>query len=100
MDLNMISKMQQAQKEMKDRLSEMVVEGTAENGKIKVKADGNKNIIDVSIDESIMKEYDAEGLGELITVAVNKALKEADKVSESELRGIAGQMLPFFPGMG
>ena len=88
---------QQKATEVKKRLDAITVTGTAEGGKISVSANGNKKILSVTIDEELVKEGDKEQLEELVLIAVNKALEQAENVSQSEMAAMTQQM---FGGMG
>ena len=92
---DLMGKMQDAQKQMeeaKKRLNDVFVDGTAENGLVKVTSTATKKITNISISNDIVG--DKEALEDLIIVAVNKALEEADKVHEAEMGGLAQGMMP------
>ena len=96
----MFDKLMEAQQkagEVKKRLDAITVTGTAESGKITVTANGNKVIQSVTIDEAFLKEADKEELEELMVIAVNKALEQAENVSQSEMAAMTSAM---FGGMG
>jgi DNA-binding YbaB/EbfC family protein len=78
--------------EIKKRLDAISVSGSAEGGKITVTANGNKVITSVNIDEAFFKDADKEELEELLAVAINKALEQAENVSQSEMAIITQQM--------
>ena len=96
----MFDKLMQAQQkagEVKQRLDAITVTGTAEGGKITVNANANKVIKSVAIDDDFFKEADKEQLEELLVIAINKAMEQADNVSQSEMAAITKDM---FGGMG
>jgi hypothetical protein len=91
----MFDKLMQAQQmagEAKKRLDAISVSGAAEGGKITVTANGNKVIQSVNIDADFFKEADKEQLEELLAIAVNKAIEQADNVSQSEMAAITKNM--------
>lgn len=88
---------QQKAGEVKKRLDDITVSGTAEGGKITVTANANKAVQSVTIDEAFFKEADREELEELLVVAINKAMEQADNVSQSEMAAMTRDM---FGGMG
>jgi DNA-binding YbaB/EbfC family protein len=88
---------QQKAGEVKKRLDGITVSGDAEGGKIRVTANGNKVIQSISIDEEFLKTADKEELEELLVVAVNKALVQAENVSQSEMAALTKDM---FGGLG
>jgi DNA-binding protein YbaB len=88
---------QQKAGEVKQRLDAISVSGTAEAGKIVVTANANKVIQSVTIDDAFYKDADKEELEELLLVAINKAMEQADNVSQSEMAAMTRDM---FGGMG
>jgi len=92
-----IMEAQQKAGEVKKRLDAITVSGSAEGGKITVTANGNKVIQSVNIDVDFLKEADKEELEELLVIAINKALEQADNVSQSEMAAMTQQM---FGGLG
>lgn len=87
----------QKAEEVKKRLDGLTVMGSAEGGKIKVTSNGNKVIQSIMIDEEFLKTADKEELEELLTLAVNKALEQAEKLNQSEMAALSQQM---FGGLG
>jgi DNA-binding YbaB/EbfC family protein len=91
---------QQKAGEVKQRLEAITVTGTAEGGKATVTANGNKQILAINIDDELVKEADKEQLEELLLIAVNKALEQAENVSQSETAAMAQQMFGGLGGLG
>jgi len=92
----MFDKLMQARQmagEAKKRLAAITVTGSAESGKITVTADGNKVVQSVVIDESFLKEADKEQLEELLVIAINKAMEQAENISQSEMAAMTKDML-------
>ncbi|QNL51318.1 YbaB/EbfC family nucleoid-associated protein [Olivibacter sp. SDN3] len=90
---------QQKAEEIKKRLNNISVIGEAEGGAIKVTATANKEIQSITIDPSFHSEAAIEELEELLTVAVNKALQQADNVSQTEMQAATKDMLGGLGGM-
>lgn len=91
----MFDKLMQAQQqaeEIKKRLDTIIVTGEAEGGKVKVEATANKNITSISIDNSLVSAENKEELEELLVVALNKALAQAENVSASEMQAATQNM--------
>jgi DNA-binding protein YbaB len=98
----MFDKIMQAQQmagEMKKRLSGITVSGSVEGGKITVTANANKVIESLSIDEEFLKSADKEELEELLVTAINKAMEQADNVSQSEMAASAKEMFGNLGGL-
>jgi nucleoid-associated protein EbfC len=92
---NMMEKLQEMQKQAevsKQRLDKISVIGEAENGKIKIEITGNRKVKSVSIDGSLLN--DKEQLEDILLVAMNRAIEQADKVNEAEMRSTAMNFLP------
>ncbi|MDO3643556.1 MAG: YbaB/EbfC family nucleoid-associated protein [Mucilaginibacter sp.] len=91
----MFDKLMQAQQkagEIKQRLDAITVTGSAEGGKITVKANASKVVQSVTIDEEFLKAADKEELEELLVIAINKAMEQADNVSQSEMAAMTKDM--------
>lgn len=84
---------QQKAEEAKKRLDTISVSGTVEGGKITITATANKVIQSVTIDGEFLKTADKEELEELIALAVNKALEQAEKISEAEMQAATRDMM-------
>ncbi|MCB0402764.1 MAG: YbaB/EbfC family nucleoid-associated protein [Flavobacteriales bacterium] len=93
----MMEKMQSQMEEVKQKLNNISVIGEAENGKIKVVANGNRMISSIAIDPEFKSSSTKEELEELIVLAANRALEQAERVEKSEMSHAAMGMLP---GMG
>lgn len=88
---------QQKADEVKKRLDSITVLGMAEGGKITVTATGNKVVQSIIIEDEFFKSADKEQLEELLIVAINKAMEQADNLSQSEMAAMTKDM---FGGLG
>src|SRR6201995_884402 len=98
----MFDKLMQAQQkagEIKKRLDGITVTGTAEGGKIMVTANANKLVQSIAIDEGLMADGDKEQLEELLVIAINKAMEQAENVSQTEMAASAREMFGNLGGM-
>ncbi|MEJ6981076.1 YbaB/EbfC family nucleoid-associated protein [Pedobacter sp. P351] len=84
---------QQKAEEVKKRLETVIVTGEAEGGKIKVSANGNKIITSIEIDQPLLSSADKEELEELLIVATNKALEQAENAHQAEMQAMSQDML-------
>jgi DNA-binding YbaB/EbfC family protein len=91
---------QQKAEEVKQRLENISVTGEAENGAIKVIANANKNVKSIEIKEDFLAQTDKEGLEELLVVAINKALTQADSIAQAEQAAMTQEMLNSMGGLG
>jgi len=90
---------QQKAEEVKKRLDNISVSGEAEGGLIKVTSTANKEIKSISIDPAFYAEVELEELEELLVVALNKALQQAENVSQTEMQAATKDMLGGLGGM-
>jgi len=64
---------------------EMEFEATAGGGMITVKANGNKKITEVNINEEAVDPDDTEMLEDLVLTAMNDVIKQIDEKTESTM---------------
>lgn len=86
-------KMKKAQEEMAKR----EFEGTSGGGAVKVKVNGDHFLVNLTIDQEVMKSGDVDMLQDLILTATNDAIKTAKEISQKEMEKITGGM--GIPGM-
>ena len=91
----MMKQAQQMQKKMsavQETLEDLVVEGVAADGMVKVKMDGNQKLLDINIDPAAQHE-ELDLLEDLILIAVNQAaVKSQDKV-QNRINEVTGSIL-------
>lgn len=95
--LKQVQKMQAEMQKVQGELVNKTVSEEAGGGMIKATANGNKEIISIEIDPSVIVAEDKEILEDLVVAAVNKALESASKMAEEELAKVTKGMIP--PGM-
>jgi DNA-binding YbaB/EbfC family protein len=88
----MMAAQQQAQEALKDER----VEASAGGGMVKVVASGDMRLQSIVIDPDAVDPEDVEMLQDLVTAAVNEALRQAEELQQSKLAG-AGGMGDFDP---
>ena len=94
-----LQEMKQQVEETKKRLDSVYVSGEAQNGAVKVTATANRQIKSIEIADELMEE-DKEQLEDLLIIALNKALENAENVNAAEMKGAAGGLLSGMPGLG
>ncbi len=94
----MMSRAQDMQRQMQEKMKETVVEAGSGGGAVTVKMNGAKQVLAVKIDPEIVKAGDVEMLQDMVAAAVNAAAQKADESVQSTLGGMLGGMgLP--PGL-
>ncbi len=89
----------QKAEQIKKRLDSIAVVGEVEGGIIKVVATANKEVTEVSIDQVFLANAGKEELEELLVVAVNNAMRQAENISQAEMQGVAKDMLGGLGGL-
>ena len=95
---------QQLQEQMQkaqERLAEKTVTGSAGGGLVVVTANGKGEIQKVQIDKQAVDPRDVPMLEDLVTAAVNSALRAAQEAAAAEnpLSGMAAGLGGMFPGI-
>ena len=90
--------MQKEMVEAQDALNAQQFEGTAGGGMVKVVMNGQRQMLEINLDESVVDPEDIEMLQDLIMSAVNEAMRKADEKMESEMGKLTGGLN--IPGMG
>ncbi len=93
----MFGNMEEKQEEMRRKLAEMIVEADAGDGAVTVRANANREIVNISIDPEKLDWDDREMVEDLVTVAVNLALEKAAETEAAETQRMIRDMLP--PGL-
>ncbi len=94
-----LMEMKKRMDEVKSRLDTMVVSGEADQGNVKIDMNGNRKVLDVKLNLPFLNQENTEQLEELLQLAINRALEQSERVNESEMKSVAGSMLPGIPGL-
>lgn len=92
-----VQKMQQDMLKMQEELKNRTVEATAGGGAVTVVVTGRKIVEKVTIAPSAVDPEDVEMLEDLVTTAINEAMRKVDEMTEKEMGKITGGMK--LPGM-
>lgn len=92
-----VQKMQQDMLKMQEELKNRTVEATAGGGAVTVVVTGRKTVEKVTIAPSAVEPEDVEMLEDLVTTAINEAMRKVDEMTEKEMGKITGGMK--LPGM-
>jgi DNA-binding YbaB/EbfC family protein len=92
----MQAEMAKAQEELKDE----IVEASAGGGTVKVTMTGDLQLREIKIAPEAIDPDDPELLQDMVTAAVNEALRSAQELAASKLGGITGGLGGGMPGLG
>ena len=93
----MMGKMQEQMEEVKQKLNNISVVGEAENGAVKVTANGNRMIDSILLTDELINNSSKKQLEDFIIIAANRALEQAERVEKSEMSHAA---MGIIPGLG
>jgi DNA-binding YbaB/EbfC family protein len=88
--LKQAQKMQQEMMAAQEALKDEVVEASAGGGMVTVKVTGDLRVTGISIEPQAIDPEDPELLADMVTAAVNEALRSAQELASAKLGGIAG----------
>jgi len=100
--MGMMGKVKEAQakiKEVQSQLVHLTAEGESGAGLVKVTVNGDRKLIKIDMDESLISKEDKEMLSDLIVAATNKAMEEIDVKIKTKMKSATEGMMPNIPGM-
>ena len=83
-------KMQEEMEKVQGELEDKTVEATSGGGAVTVTVNGKKEIVSIKIQPEAVDPDDVETLEDLITVAVNDAVKQADEMMAEGMSAVTG----------
>jgi nucleoid-associated protein EbfC len=83
--MKQVQKMQADMAKLQEELKDKTVEATAGGGVIKVVANGQHEIIQITISPEVIDPEEVEMLEDLVTAAVNEALRKAQEMVSEEM---------------
>src|SRR5688572_20623645 len=88
--MKQVKKMQAQMAKAQEELAQKEVEGTAGGGVVKVRMNGHKQVQAVEIAPEVVDPEDVEMLQDLITAAINEAMKQVDEMVAKDLGKLTG----------
>ena len=87
-------KMQKEIEKQRTELDQVVVEGVAGGGMVKVSANANMKILSIKIKKEAVNPDDVGMLEDMIMSAIHNAIQKAEEISNAEMNRITGGLLP------
>ena len=84
--------MQRRMAELQEELENKHVEASSGGGMVTAVVSGKQHLIELKIDPSAVDPEDVEMLQDLVTAAVNEAIKQSQKMSQEEMGKLTGGM--------
>ena len=91
----MLSRLRQVQEDLQQQVNSVAVEASAGGGMVTVKMNGQKQLVEVSIEKDVFASKDQEMLQDLVRAAVNEAGRRVDEELATQMKSLAGGL----PGM-
>ncbi len=89
--MKQLQQMKEQMDALKQRLNDISVKGECQG--VTVVSNGNRKIIEVIIPKELVASGDNEEIAELVLLATNQALDNAENLNETEMRGMAGGLM-------
>ncbi|NPA43703.1 MAG: hypothetical protein GXO27_06730 [Chlorobi bacterium] len=97
---NIKEKIEKAKQEVLDtrrRLDSVYVEKISPCGAVRVKVTANKQVEEIQLSDNIPE--DREALSQILKETLNRALEEAGRIQEKELKDAFMKHMPSLPGL-
>lgn len=94
---DLFGNVEQQQKDLQEKLAKIEVNGESGDGAIKVTANANQKILNISIDKAKLDWEDSEEVEDLLLIAMNRTLEKAAQTQATESQKLIQNMMP--PGM-
>jgi DNA-binding YbaB/EbfC family protein len=98
-NMRLLKQVQEQLAKMQAELAELVVEGSAGGGAVRVELDGLRHVRRVSIDPTLVEAGDIEMLEDLVAAAVNDALRRVEEAVTTKMGALVGGLGLPFPGL-
>ncbi len=82
--------MQEKFRQAQEELERTEVQGEAGGGLVKVVMNGKREVLRLTIDDSLFREEDKEILEDLVAAAVNDAVHKVSRMKEEKMAELAG----------
>ncbi len=100
--MSIMNKVKEAQAKIKETqagLVHLTAEGESGAGMVKVLVNGNRRVVLIEMDDTLINPSDKEMLRDLTVAATNKALEAIDIKIKEEKKSATEGMMPNIPGM-
>lgn len=95
--INKLGDLKKKMDEARNRLDTIQVSGYSGDQEVKVMMNGNRKVLSVDIADHLLFPEKKEEVQELLEIAINRALSEADKINETEMKAAGKDLLPGLP---
>ena len=86
----LLKQAQKMQEQVQREMEALVVEESAGGGMVRVRMNGQKQVLQVAVDPSLLTPTEKEMLEDLVVAAVNQAALKVDETLQEKLGGLGG----------
>src|ERR1700746_3928203 len=86
----MLSRLRQVQEDLQRQVNTVAIEASAGGGMVTVKMNGQKQVLEVRIEQEVFAGKDQEMLQDLVRAAVNEASRRVDDELANQMKSLAG----------
>ena len=94
-----MKEVQAKMKEAQDNLQHITVTAESGAGLVKATVNGQRKLLKIEIDESILNSNDRDMVNDLVVAAVNSAMENANERAQEELKKQTEGLIPNIPGL-
>ncbi len=91
-DIGQLMKMQKEMKNIQKTIQKAKISGESSDGSVKAVVNGEFSLLDISIDEALIKAGDVKKVEKMVYSAINDAVNKARDFSAEEMKKMAGGM--------
>ncbi len=85
-----MKQVQQMQEQIQKQLDDLLIDASAGGGMVTVKMNGQKQVLEVKIEQEVFANKDHEMLQDLVRAAVNEASRRVDDELANQMKSLAG----------
>ena len=91
-DIGQLMKMQKEMKNIQKKIQKTRIDGESSDGSVKAVVNGEFTLLDISINENLIKAGDVKKVEKMVFSAINDAVNKARDFAAAEMKVIAGGM--------
>ena len=91
-DIGNLMKMQKEMKNIQKKIQKARIDGASPDGSVKAVVNGEFSLLELAIDDALVKSGDTKKVEKMVFSAVNAAIINARNYSAEEMKAIAGGM--------
>jgi len=95
---DLFGNLEKQQKELKQKLSTLILEASVADGAIAVEVSADRVIKNITIQPDFLREVEVEELEDLLLTCINRAMEKAGQKEAEEAAKLLKENLP--PGLG